>query len=367
MRAAEPPLAAIGLVSAVANHARRSAVRDTWFRSPECVSGEIVSRFVIARPADAHAAASLDAEAVSAGDLVVLQTGVSGRVWSPLHTTFRWLQYAASTAPFLEAQYVAKMDDDVYLVVPELVGHLRQMRAVPHTSPSGNVYYGMFYWTSYTPADFMHRGSTYDMLTANRASAACIRSAACEGSFPFTTGSMQLLSRSLARTLASAPATAAHIETSRSMVNMPRRTPAFEDVWMGYALYALLPAVTNITLVGIDRYNYYFDQRTKPTMKNTTMLVHFATKTKESQLALRIHAAHNFSMRQHCASSGTLGCGSFRTPRCGSRSENASFVQFCQQRTRRYKTKYGAVCSMRPDFSVCSNHGASYPILNVGR
>ena len=136
---------------------------------------------------------------------------------------------------------------------------------------------------------------------------------------------------------------------------------------MGYALYALLPAVTNITLVGIDRYNYYFDQRTKPTMKNTTMLVHFATKTKESQLALRIHAAHNFSMRQHCASSGTLGCGSFRTPRCGSRSGNASFVQFCQQRTRRYNTKYRAVCSMRPDFSVCSNHGPLYPILNVGR
>ena len=150
------------------------------------------------------------------------------------------------------------------------------------------------------------------------------------------------------------------------MLDMPRSTPAFEDVWMGYALYALLPAVTNITLVGLDRFNYYFDQSTKPAMKNTTMLVHFNTKTRESQLGVRIRAAHNFSMRQHCASSGTLGCGSFWTPRCGSRTGNATFVQFCQQRTRRYKAKYHASCSIRPDYSVCSN-GPSYPILNVAR
>ena len=230
-----PPLVAIGLVSAAPYRERRAAIRESWFRFSECSSGDVLARFVIAQPTDAREAKAMDAEVHTAGDVVMLPTGVSGRVWSPLHTTFRWLAYATSQRPFRDASYIAKMDDDVFLFVPELALHLRKMRELPLTAPTRNVLYGVFYWTSYIHAEYMHTGSTYDMLTAQKASSACIRAGSCKGSFPFTTGAMQLLSRPLAREIALGAQTVEHIERSKGMLSQSRLVPAFEDVWMGCA------------------------------------------------------------------------------------------------------------------------------------
>jgi hypothetical protein len=359
------PLAAIGIASAVDYRTRRDALRDTWFHYPECVSGEVLVRFVVARPADDVLAGSdetsaIDAEAARTDDVVLLQTGVTGRMWSPLHTTFRWLQHAVTTAPFQKAQYIGKMDDDAYLNVPEMARHLRHMRVTPTTAPEDNVYYGLFYWTSYRPGSYTHFGSSYDMLSAQRAFNSCILSGECErepvvGSFPFTTGSMQLLSRSLAHTLASSSEAAEHIDRSKVLLQLKREAPAFEDVWMGYAIHALLPSVRNVTMVGLERYAYYSEALARPAMKNTTILVHLAGRKDAS----RMHAAHAFSQRQHCASSGQLLCRAFRTPRCPKR--NLTAYEFCMQRTQSYLRKYASRCSLQPD--VRCPKGPAFEIL----
>ena len=359
----EPALASLGIVSAAPYHSRRNALRRTWMRYEECTSGAVLARFVVAQPSDAQDASTLDSEAANAGDLVILRTGVSGRDWSPLHTTFRWLQYASTTAPFRNAQYIGKMDDDVYLVIPEMVRHLQQMRASPQTSPDAWVYYGVMYWTSYFPDSFLHTGSGYDMLMANKASKSCIRAnrdgigAACVGSFPFTTGSMQLLSHSLALTLSSATATGAHINHSRALLEQPRKLPAFEDVWMGYALHSLLPSVRNVTLVNVDRFNYYDDGKARPTMKNTTILVHLAAVKDQA----RIQHAHMFATRHHCASNGVLSCSPFKTPRCLNGADGNP-DSWCSKRAAAYRSKYGWSCLISPNRSVCPN-GPHHPIL----
>ena len=109
-----------------------------------------------------------------------------------------------------------------------------------------------------------------------------------------------------------------------------------------------------MTLVGLDRFNYYFDAKTRPTMKNTTMLVHLAGNKDGG----RLKYAHAFATRQHCTSSGELQCKPFSTPRCP--RNNRTLV--CQQRARRYKRMYSSRCSLRPDPRVCAK-GESYPIL----
>jgi hypothetical protein len=46
------PLAALGVLSAAAYRHRRDAIRDTWMRYAEVVSGAILTRFVIASRRD---------------------------------------------------------------------------------------------------------------------------------------------------------------------------------------------------------------------------------------------------------------------------------------------------------------------------
>ena len=352
------PLVALGIVSGSTYHERRTALRSTWLRSPECTLGEVLARFIVARPLDnTNLTAALERESSTENDLMLLETGISGRVWSPLHTMFRWFQFATQNKPFRLAGYIGKMDDDVYCNVGELTRHLRHMQMVPRMSQNASVYYGVFYWTSYDQGKYQHTGSSYTMLGAQIASRRCIKEHTCEGSFPFTTGAMQLLSRTLANSFSSSPAAIRHIERSRMLVHRPRKSPAFEDVWMGYALYALLPTVANITMVSLDRFNFYFDAAVRPTMKNTTFLVHLAT----NKLGERIEAAHNFSVRQHCVSRSVPHCHRFKVPSCRDRTVNGD----CMNRTRYYLHKYGSACQHTPDPSVCPR-GPAYPIL-VGR
>ena len=237
-----------------------------------------------------------------------------------------------------------------YLYVPEFVRHLRLMQAHPDTAPTRNVYYGVFFYTSYETESYIHHGSTYDLLTANKASGACRLAGQCEGAFPFTTGSMQLISRPLARALGSSSRAAAHIERSRAqvMAKPPRTTPAYEDVWMGFAIFALLESVSNVSIVQLDRFNYAFDTHHWPVMKNTTILVHQPSLKDVT----RIMAAHQFALRQHCSSNGVLGCLPFAVPRCP-RSSDANRTKLCLRNVRRYQRKYAATCGIRPDFERC--------------
>ena len=360
------PLVALGIMSAAAYRQRRDALRQTWLTYPEVTSGTILARFVVARPtqppvlrSNAPSAsaltspgllhrsetAALNEEARTSGDVTLLTTGVSGRVWSPLHTTFGWFRLAATTRPFRDAPYVAKMDDDAFLNAPEYVRLLDLVRRSPLTAPPRDVYLGVLFWGTYRPKLFLNHLFAYQLLGANKRSAECIRDGTCVGAFPFTTGSMQLLSQQLARRLAGSALAAEHIESSRPLLGAARKQSAFEDVWLGYALYSLVPSAQNITIVGIDRFSYYFDQTTRPMMTNSTILVHLAGD-KDGR---RIKHVYNFSQRQHCASNGALDCVPFKAPRC----PQGPYYALCQNRSLIYHAKYSSVCNLRPDYERC--------------
>ena len=186
---------------------------------------------------------SLEEEVAESGDIVLLETGVSGRVWSPLHSLYAWLRHATSHAPYSRAPFVAKMDDDVAINAHELAAQLRLVRAAaPHPE---RAYYGRYYWTTWDEAAFIHSGSGYTHGSVARNARACLAARTCRGPFAFTTGSMMLLGAGIAADIGASELAAANIAASRALLSGPnasrRKTPAFEDVWLGFAAYALLP------------------------------------------------------------------------------------------------------------------------------
>jgi hypothetical protein len=62
----------------------------------------------------------------------VLTNGSLGRLTSPLVTTFGWLRHCATVQPYVNARFVVKVDDDVFIGVPALARVLLMLLASPH-------------------------------------------------------------------------------------------------------------------------------------------------------------------------------------------------------------------------------------------
>ena len=60
-------------------------------------------------------------------DLLLIPSNHTSRAFTPLLVTFRWFMLATSEPPYREAQFIAKLDDDVYLHVPEFASHLQSV------------------------------------------------------------------------------------------------------------------------------------------------------------------------------------------------------------------------------------------------
>ena len=196
------------------------------------------------------------------------------------------------------------------------------------------------------------------------------------GPFPYTTGSLQLLSRDLATEIASSTAAQQHVakvlsdlelaaSAAEASAQQPRGSPArpprlsgmaaarlqtygtppaFEDVWMGYALHALLPRHANrtVTLAILEPRAYTYDDWGF-TVRNTvrrvrrghavgasaaaplrmltplvrplavqSMLLHWKMRKARANftgaLSLRLHTAHELISALHCPSEPRLAC-----------------------------------------------------------
>lgn len=295
------PLGAIGVLSAENYGERRAAIRATWLSS---APAEFVVRFVVAVNTLRGTYSECAAEQQQHHDMVLLPSNVTSREWSPLITTFRWFEYATTHHDTRGAEYIAKIDDDVYIHLPELALHLRLVRGREH------VYYGVLYWGIYKP---LH----YAVVTTGRSRRAASTNAkascpfhTCAGPFPFTTGSCQLLSGSLAKAVINATAVRKSVADAERIACDPahiarKKHIAYEDVWLGYAVRNLLPDRTAITVVGFDAESYYFDKKVGDgwQLRNTTFLMHNTRKTSG-----RLEAAH-LAMRLHCMSNASLECG----------------------------------------------------------
>lgn len=303
-------------------------MRATWAGYPEVSSGRVLVRFAVGVPANTSAAErqALLVESRAHADAVLLDTVGRSSVYAPLISTYRWLQHAVVAHP--DARFVGKLDDDVYVHVPELAAQLAAVDA----AALRHVYMGSFFATSWDPAAMTHVGSAYTVRGAKHlASAHCDANASkaakrCVGPFVSTTGSCQLLSASVARGLADSPAAQADIEEAarrareleatlalpeaRRRELKPRRKRVFEDAWMGYAAAHLLPQALSraLTTVAIDRFGFVFDQDGW-TLSNYTMIAHNRRKKPE-----RIAAAHEHALAHHISTSSnaTLRCARAR-------------------------------------------------------
>ena len=264
------PLASLGIISAASYQSRRDALRTTWLRWPDVRDGTLLASFIVLQALDMAGNDALKAEALTHKDLLLMpapwrltQVLAAGRnssakaltqrlrTTSPVVTTFAWLRFATSHAPFNQSSFVLKCDDDIYLVVPALVAQMRVLsRELSAARP--HAYFGKFFWTVWNVSGHHHVGSSVDEhgVRRNPHVKRCMAQSECAGPYPYTTGSMQGLSFSLARALALAPAATSDVENITDSSGTPRqlaqthaltsaKTPTLKRSWR---LYGPAPA-----------------------------------------------------------------------------------------------------------------------------
>jgi len=186
-----------------------------------------------------------------------------------------------------------------------------------HTSqPCRRVYFGRFYYSNWQSETYRFVGSAYTSQAASRNGISCRKSSRpCQGPFPFTTGSLILLSRDLARELATAPAAAADIERSRARMVSPNGSKtAFEDVWVGYALSYLLPRSQGKMISQLHAsisplfYSDKHEVAKRFDLRNVTMLVHPSKKVAPGGYSFesRMLAAYQHALQPRCDVSGLV-------------------------------------------------------------
>lgn len=134
----------VGVQSAPAHSQRRVAIRASWMQW-ESVGRSVVVCFLIGRDGlSAARARSLEAEAALHRDILLLD--VADRVVLSLPKTFGWWQAAAALiAQGTAVRWVAKVDDDSFVHLPNLEAGLRRLHCHPH------LYLGSFARCGYDP------------------------------------------------------------------------------------------------------------------------------------------------------------------------------------------------------------------------
>ena len=331
------PLLALGVLSAQDYLERRMGIRQSWGRYEQIKSGEVLLRFVIgftgAEPASVAARARSEHQKYS--DIQMLPVRITGRKLGPMHTTFAWLQHSTTNLPYSAAAYVAKLDDDCFINLPELSRHLVALKHLP------KVYYGIFYYSTWEHRAYSHKASGYTTGSLRSGHAGeCMRSGACSGAFPFAAAPAQILSTDLASALATSPQAINYTDSSLAILNDPRlntsKAFATEDAWIGYAIHDLLPSsFSGVTLAMLDRYAYTWDTWGAE-MRNTTVLFH--NKVKEQT---RIKSAYYYMREYACPTNVSIRCSAGTAGRYASQchlSPHNSSCRMVRQDVR--KTNY---------------------------
>jgi len=235
-----------------------------------------------------------------------------------------WLRTWPALCP--TARWVAKMDDDVYLRSDAWLSALHAIRPVHALATYGAHYFHSwnrrffsphsFSWT-YEP-DEAHRAADYLRGNSSRATNAgyrealefcrrrgigecgwCIPASECTYGFPFVTGWLISLSAELAFRLASSPAVDADVIAARSVIRDWGPAQAYEDIWLGYAVHALLSRLLPVSYVNADMeggshfINGEWERKRggRIAWKNTTFVVHNAATRRVHKQMLRAQAA----------------------------------------------------------------------------
>ena len=107
------------------------------------------------------------------------------------------------------------------------------------------------------------------------------------------------------------PSVAASVQGLQQLDTEGRKTPAFEDAWMGFSIVGLLPPDARRRIVLFMMHPHFFFDAAGFVMNNTTMVVHWPQgKAHQHTHLCRMRAAHAHSMNFHCPTNATHSCQS---------------------------------------------------------
>ena len=180
----------VGVMSAPSMRARRDAIRSTWFSWVGTHNTVACFAFGRVGPLPAELAA-LDAEAAATRDVIFLPNasdGCNGRHMhiSKLHGW--WARAAAFVRAVDTLRYVAKVDDDAYLHLPNLHHDLRRLDCVEH------FVYGTIAWIGIRPYPLSKCGYSWPQDAGVFLKRGC-HTRGHRPPHPFPVGILQVLSR----------------------------------------------------------------------------------------------------------------------------------------------------------------------------
>ena len=248
---------------------RRRAVRQTYLTYAP--AHNVIARFLISTTN----ATSPREE----GDVLYLPSGGSLlRNISPLISLVNWLQYATTHAPFNTARFLLKVDDDAFIHLPEVASWMRLLDRSQDQEP---IYFGRCR-TAYDGPNFHPLRRTSPTLPPTARQTQDGTNHTCAGPFPYATGSLQGLSRKLAADLVASPKVSAHVDHAKEYFTKyhSRKTPAYEDAWLGYAIYGGLmrepsPPSPPRRIVSVLIHPIFFFDDLRFAMNNLTTIVHW--------------------------------------------------------------------------------------------
>jgi hypothetical protein len=215
---------------------RRQAIRETWMHYSD-VGQQLVVCFALgSQGLSRRARRKLDAP-----DVLWLETADAGIL--SMHKVFQWWRAAASGAASFT--HAAKVDDDSYLHVPNLLNALSSLASVPHLVLGGLAHAG------YNPQTFRMCGWQWQRGGAAWRARKCASRGFSEP-FPFPLGALQVLSRSLFRAIGTAREIRAFAEAANASADL-RKRESNEDVALGFWVATLAKqGRLNVTFHGVN-------------------------------------------------------------------------------------------------------------------
>ena len=223
----------VGVHSAPGNRLSRTAIRSSWMQW-ESVGSTVLVCFIVGRQRLSKArTGALEAEAAEHHDMLLLD--VIDQVVLTLPKTFGWWMAASRMLPSQESsqvagpRWVAKVDDDSFVHLPNLQADLRSLHCHPI------LYYGSFAFSGYDPnglskCGFSWQGAVnFDRLNC--------RSRGAQPPTPFALGAVQVVAATLLRSLARAPGLAEYVaRANERRAEFSKKHDAAEDVALGHWL-----------------------------------------------------------------------------------------------------------------------------------